>query len=346
MPIRPLLALFITPLLLVPPHSFAAEKLPQWQVMKLENGASLRGSAAGPGSLWVTGTGNTVMRSIDNGKSWQDVSVATNAELDFRDIEVFDDQTAIAMSVGEGTQSRLYKTENGGKSWQLLYTNPDQQGFFDAIDFWDNERGLLLGDPVDGYYVVMMTEDGGRHWQRVSKEALPELHEKEAAFAASGDTLMTGDNGHAWFTTGGFAARVYHSSDYGHSWKVSPVPLHQENQTSGGYALSLNQRGDVFVMGGDYTNRSAVYPNLASVSGGEWQLADNGQRGLRTDMHCIQRTCIATGKTASDISFDDGNSWQPLPGPGFYTLSASDHLFLGAGADGAVGILALTAPGP
>lgn len=344
MPIRPLLSTFISTLLLLPLQSTAADKIPQWQVKELGNSASLRGSAVGPASLWVTGTDNTVMRSLDKGETWQNVSVATEADLDFRDIEVFDDQTAIVMGVGEGTQSRLYRTEDGGNSWQLLYTNPDKQGFFDAIDFWDSEHGLLLGDPVDGYYVVMRTEDGGRHWQRVPQEALPELHDKEAAFAASGNTLITGDQGKAWFTTGGFAARVYRSSDYGRSWEVSPVPLHADNQTSGGYALSLNQPGDLFVLGGDYTNRPAHYPNLARNVGGQWQLADNGQRGLRTAMQCIQRTCIATGKTASDISFDDGNTWQPLPGPGFYTLSAGNNLFLGAGAEGSVGVLTLPAP--
>jgi len=345
MPARTLLTLLVTTLWSLSSPSQAQDSLPNWQVSELENGASLRGSAVGPASLWVTGTGNTVFRSDDSGKSWQGVSVPADSKLDFRDIEVFDDQTAIVMSVGEGQQSRLYRTEDGGGQWQLVFENPDKKGFFDSIDFWDRDRGVLLGDPVDGYYVVMVTEDGGRNWKRIGRKSLPALHDREAAFAASGNTVITGPDGTAWFTTGGFAARVYSSDDYGRSWRVSEVPLHRENQTSGGYGLSLNHDGEVFVMGGDYTNRPATYPNLAKSAKDKWQLADNGQRGLRTAMGCIETTCIVTGKTASDISFDDGNSWHPLPGPGFYTLAAGPELFLGAGADGSVGVLIPTDDG-
>lgn len=344
MPIRQPLMLLVTTLLLLPLLSQAQQEMPKWQVTAIDNGPSLRGSAVGPASLWVTGTENSVFRSIDNGQSWQDASVSTEAQMDFRDIAVFDDDTAIVMGVGEGSQSRLYRTEDGGHSWQLLFQNPDKSGFFDSIAFWDDKRGLLLGDPVDGYYVIMATEDGGRHWKRIPEEALPPLHRKEAAFAASGNTLITGDEGKAWFTTGGFAARVYTSEDFGQSWLQDAVPLHQENQTSGGYALSLNQRGALFVMGGDYTNRPGSYPNLAKYENGQWQLAENGERGLRTALSCIRATCVTTGKTGSDISFDDGESWHPLPGPGFYTLSAGNGLVLGAGADGSVGILTLEAP--
>lgn len=339
--IRPLLTALLSFLLFHSPHSNGAEKLPQWKVQHLGNKSSLRGSAVGPASLWVTGTGNTVTRSVDGGNRWQDVSVPAEREMDFRDIAVFDDQSAIVMGVGEGAQSRLYKTENGGKSWQLLFTNPDEQGFFDSIGFWNRKHGLLLGDPVDGYYVVMVTEDGGQHWQRIPKAALPALSEKEAAFAASGNTLITGTGGKAWFTTGGFAARVYSSNDYGRTWQQAEVPLHRETQTSGGYALSLNSLGEAFVMGGDFTNRPGTYPNLANYEGGKWKLADNGQRGLRTAMSCIESTCVASGKTSSDISFDDGKTWQALTGPGFYTLAAGGDLILGAGAEGTVGILTL-----
>ncbi|SHE79977.1 Photosynthesis system II assembly factor YCF48 [Microbulbifer donghaiensis] len=301
--------------------------------------ASLRGSAVGESSLWVSGTDNTVFRSTDGGVNWRDVSVKAQPLTDFRDIELFDDLTAIVMGVGTGQQSRLYLTEDGGESWQLLYANPDEQGFFDSIAFWDRNRGLILGDPVDGYYVIMATKDGGRSWHRIGRDRVPPLREKEAAFAASGNTLIAGPNGGAWFTTGGFQASVYASEDYGQSWQRSSVPLHQKTQTAGGYALALNRRGDVFVLGGDFQDRPGRYNNLAMFDGDGWQLADNGQHGLRTAMACIESTCVASGKTASDISFNDGVTWQPLPGEGFYTLAAGDQLILGAGADGRVGVL-------
>ena len=325
-------------LLILSINSYAVE-LPSWEAALLTKPASLRGSAAGPNSLWVSGTGNTVFRSVDGGRSWQDVSVKQQPVTDFRDIQLFDDLTAIVMGVGTGSESRLYLTDDGGDSWNLLYENPDESGFFDSIAFWDRNHGLLLGDPVDGYYVVRITKDGGRTWTRIDKNKIPSILPKEAAFAASGNTLITGADGRAWFTTGGFAASVYSSTDFGQSWQRSPVPLHNKTQTSGGYALALNSRGEVFVMGGDYLDRPGQYSNLAQLSGGKWRAAENGQRGLRTAMACIESVCVTSGKTASDISLDDGNSWQLLPGAGFYTLAAGNHVILGAGADGYVGIL-------
>ncbi|SDZ87140.1 WD40/YVTN/BNR-like repeat-containing protein [Microbulbifer marinus] len=326
-------------LLMIIPLSADAVILPEWQTAQLSAKASLRGSAVGPNSLWVSGSDNAVFRSTDGGKSWQDVSVTQQPVTDFRDIELFDDQTAIVMGVGSGVQSRLYLTEDGGENWQLLYENPDKEGFFDSIAFWDRNRGLLLGDPVDGYYVVMETKDGGHTWSRIGRDRIPPLLENEAAFAASGNTLITGPNGEAWFTTGGFQASVYASEDYGHNWQRSSVPLHQKTQTAGGYALALNQRGDVFVMGGDFQDRPGKYNNLAMRDTDGWHVADNDQRGLRTAMACIESTCVASGKTASDISFDHGVSWQPLGGEGFYTLAAGSDLILGAGADGRVGVI-------
>ena len=318
--------------------AFAAQ-LPSWQAAQLAKPASLRGSAVGPSSLWVSGTDNTVFKSTDGGQSWQDVSILHEPVTDFRDIQLFDDQSAIVMGVGSGRESRLYSTEDGGQSWELLYENPDETGFFDSIGFWDRNRGLLLGDPVDGYYVIKVTQDGGRTWTRVGQDKIPPMLPNEAAFAASGNTLITGPNGKAWFTTGGFAASVYTSEDFGRSWQRSPVPLHDKTQTSGGYALALNSRGEVFVMGGDYQDRSGRYRNLAKSNGSDWLLADNGQHGLRTAMACAGELCVATGKTATDISFDGGSSWQVLPGGGFYTLAAGGNVILGAVADGRVGIL-------
>ncbi|MFV8781751.1 WD40/YVTN/BNR-like repeat-containing protein [Microbulbifer sp. SA54] len=316
----------------------------------MERKVSLRGSAVGKSSFWVTGTENAVFRSIDGGDTWQDVSVTGQPVTDFRDIEVFDDHTAIVMGVGTGSESRLYLTEDGGGHWELLYSNPDSTGFFDSIAFWSRNDGLLLGDPVDGYYVVMRTRDGGRSWKRVDRDHLPSLSENEAAFAASGNTLIAGAAGEAWFTTGGFAASVYSTSDFGQSWERIPVPIHSETATSGGYALGRNRQGQVFVMGGDFQNRPGKYPNVAAFGDQGWQSLDTGQRGLRTAMACAERLCVISGKTGSDVSFDHGTTWRAMPGNGYYTLAVGKtvggkEVILAAGHDGRVATLSVKKSG-
>ncbi len=320
--------------------------LPKWQNITLNENLSFRGSAVFQNTLWVTGSKNSVYVSFDAGQTWHDKSVQAELITDFRDVEVFDQQTAIVMGVGSGQQSILYKTIDGGDSWHSLYQNTDKEGFFDAIDFWDRDNGLLMGDPVDGFYVVKRTSDGGKTWQRVEEQNLPKIREKEAAFAASGNTLIVGKQGKAYLTTGGFSASVYISDDYGTSWQRQSVPLYTETQTAGGYGLALNHQQQLFVVGGDYLQRPASYANMASLIDGKWQAIDAGQRGLRTAMSCQGNLCIATGKTSSDISYNGGKSWIPLANEsakagdkGFYTLASDHQLFLAAGADGKVGVL-------
>ena len=320
--------------------------VPAWQQVQVNDQLSFRGSAIKGHSLWVTGSNNSVFVSQDGGNTWQDKSVKSTLVTDFRDIELFDDKTAIVMGVGSGQQSVLYKTVDGGNHWRLLYQNKDEQGFFDSIAFWDKNNGVLLGDPVDGYYTVKLTSNGGETWQRVAQPQLPKMLAKEAAFAASGNTAIVGSKGNAWITTGGFSASVYKSNDYGKTWQRQTVPLFNETQTAGGYGLALNSQQQLFVLGGDYQQRPAKYANMATLINDQWHVVNAGEHGLRTAMSCEGVICIATGKTSSDISYNNGKNWQILKNnnsikddQGFYTLASDDMVFLAAGASGKIGVL-------
>jgi len=318
---------------------------PSWQHTVLPNSPSLRGSAMIDDSLWVSGINNTVFVSQDAGKTWLDKSVDIPLKTGFRDIALFDSKTAIVMGVGSGEQSVLYKTIDGGDRWKLLYQNKDKEGFFDSIAFWDRNNGLLMGDPVGGFYVIKKTSDGGKTWRRININKIPKITEKEAAFAASGNTLIVGEQGKAWLTTGGFSASVYSSEDFGESWKRHAVPLFSDTQTAGGYGLALNHQQQVFVVGGDYEQRPVSYPNISTFTNNQWKSVSAGQHGLRSAMSCQGDICITTGKTSSDISYNAGKSWQVLENPqggkddkGFYTLASSKMMFLAAGSEGKIGI--------
>lgn len=315
--------------------------LPDWQINTLKSTPSLRASAVFEGVAWVAGTGGKIFRSEDQGLYWQDISI-TGFDGDIRDIEVFDKSTAIAMSVGSGEQSRLYKTKNAGKSWQLIYLNKAPEGFFDSIDFWDSKNGLLLGDPVDGFYTLLKTNDGGITWRRISKTQLPNILSQEAAFAASGNTLITTTNNSAWVVTGGLSASAYFSKDFGESWQRFSLPLYTATETAGAYALASNSLGDIFALGGDYKNRPGRYPNIAKLSDlkkqPQWSSVNAGNRGLRTAMTCQNNICFLTGKTGTEISLDYGNHWQVFSTEGFYTIASEGNLVIAAGHDGRVGI--------
>ena len=171
--------------------------------------ASLRGiHSLGAGVAWASGTGGTVLLTVDGGKEWQHCAVPEGAEkLDFRGVQGFDAKTAIVMSSGKGDLSRLYKTVDACRTWKLVFTNPDAEGFWDAIKLTGDEEGpgrptrrmgTVIGDPVRGHFFEAYTYDYGEHWQIPSGEGpVPEAEDGEALFAASNSSISTnGDERH------------------------------------------------------------------------------------------------------------------------------------------------------
>ena len=116
---------------------------------------------------WASGTGGTVLRTIDGGAHWTKCAVPDAAKdgatLDFRGVQAWDAQTAIVMASGPGDKSRLYKTVDGCRTWSLAFMNPDSpNGFWDAFVAHVIETsgggicasgskviaGTILGDPA------------------------------------------------------------------------------------------------------------------------------------------------------------------------------------------------------
>jgi len=90
----------------------------QWIKQSVNTTASLRGlSVVNEKVIWASGTGGTVIKTIDGGKLWNVITVPGAEKLDFRDIEAFDANTAYILSIGNGESSRIYKTIDGGKTW-------------------------------------------------------------------------------------------------------------------------------------------------------------------------------------------------------------------------------------
>src|SRR5690349_20865818 len=119
----------------------------QWQRQEAGTSADFRGICAVTDSVaWASGSKGMVLRTLDGGKTWQNVSVPGAEKLDFRDVQAFDGREAFVLSIGPGEQSRIYKTSDGGKNWELQFTNPDAKVFYDAFAFWDRKHGIAVSD--------------------------------------------------------------------------------------------------------------------------------------------------------------------------------------------------------
>src|SRR3954470_14331925 len=97
---------------------FSAGPKLAWHLTDTGTTARFRGLSPVSASVaWVAGTAGTVLRTVDGGRHWASVGPADASALEFRDIEAFDARHAVALTIGEGTDSRIYSTSDGGSSW-------------------------------------------------------------------------------------------------------------------------------------------------------------------------------------------------------------------------------------
>lgn len=277
----------------------------------------LRGiSAVSHNVAWASGAKGTVLRTVDGGEHWEQVSVPDAEGLDFRDVQAFDQNTAFVLSIGPGEQSRIYKTADGGKIWQMQFTNKDPKAFYDCFAFWDSKHGIALSDSVGGKFPLIETADGV-NWNPVAVKKMPAALPNEGAFAASGTCIATFGKKDVWFATGGPAARVFHSSDRGVNWTVAETPLLHGESSRGIFSVLFWNENEGAVVGGDYKQpgQSDKTAAVTHDGGKTWTLSTAFPRGYRSGLGVLvsplnsHLSLVAVGTSGSDYSIDGGKEW-------------------------------------
>lgn len=313
--------------------------IPSWGVQAVAGSASLRGVCAPEhGVVWASGSGGTVLRSIDGGASWARVAPSAAEGLDFRSLVAFDAQRALLATAG--SPARVYRTVDGGSSWNVVLEDLRPQAFFDAMAFADDARGYLVGDPVDGKSQWFDTEDGGATWRAVPAPFLPTPIEGEAMFAASCSTLLAhGDD--AFLVTGGAACRFLVSTSRARGFSHVALPLLHGEPSQGAFSIARCGDRRFVVVGGDYlapsrTDGSACW---SDDGGATWQNSA-GEPGYRSSVVSLGggAVCVATGPGGTSLSRDGGRSWSPMSEVGFHALAACGDSLYGVGSDGRIGV--------
>jgi photosystem II stability/assembly factor-like uncharacterized protein len=314
-----------------------------YEMQKSKTNSSLRGiSVIDSLNAWASGSNGIYLRTTDGGKNWTEGKVKGFETLDFRDVEAFDKNNAIIMSVD--APAFFFKTTDGGKSWKRRYMNRDAKIFFDGIAFWDDKNGIAFSDPIDGKFFIVSTKNGGDTWKEFPSLYMPSALNGEGGFAASGTSVAVSGKDLAWIGAGGAErTRIFLSQDGGENWRAIYTPL--KNGTSSCGVFSLCFKDDLYgvAVGGDYKNDKDKSSNCAiSDDGGlSWQLVDKNQpNGFRSSVawNGTYKFYLTTGTSGSDYSVDDGKTWMPINTQSFngIGISKSDGSCFVVGDKGAI----------
>jgi photosystem II stability/assembly factor-like uncharacterized protein len=289
----------------------------QWSLQQSHTTSDLRSvDALSETTAWASGDSGTVLRTTDGGATWQSCAVPKGAEkLDLVGVQGSDENTAVAVSTGQGSLSRVYKTADGCRTWKLVFTNPDAGGSFKGIRRMTDRQFYLLGDPVDGKFSIFYSGDSGDTWNGTDDPGL-DSEKGEGAFSPGNGALVA---------VGPFLFFGSRSSSGLHLYHTYP---HCETgtQNSGGCPIAW-AKTDVPLASGD--------PAKA-----EFSLAARTQVNMRDGS--VQTVLVAVGSASAGsaaTSRDDGKSWKPAaaqPAAGLLGLAYGSfaRLWIAVGPNG------------
>ena len=333
---------FILTFLVNPLFLFAQQ--PKLEMLTSGTATSIRGlSVVSDQVIWVSGSKGTIGRSVDGGQTWKWSVVNGFEKNDFRDIEAFDANTAIIMSVD--APAYILKTTNGGDSWKIVYENKTKGMFLDAMEFWNDIAGIVIGDPVDGKFFVARTFDGGMSWQEIPLKNRPEADSGEACFASSGTNIAVLDRDEAVFVSGGLRSRLF--------TRNPPVnlPLIQGTESTGANSIAVwNNRKmqggrKMIVVGGDFTQAAATQKNCfySNDRGKTWNAPVTPPHGYRSCVaYFTMDKAVSCGLNGIDITTDGGQNWTWISQEGFHVCrkAKNGNLIFFAGNNGKIGKIA------
>ena len=295
---------------------------------------SLRGlSVVSDKTVWVSGSSGTVGFTLDGGINWHWINVNGFEKSDFRDIEAFDDSTALIMAVDK--PAYILKTSDAGKSWRTVYSNFEKGMFLDAIDF-NKSNGVVIGDPIEGKFFVATTKDAGETWLDIPFAQRPKADSGEACFASSGTNVRLLTNNKLVFISGGVSSHFYLDK------KKIFLPILQGKESTGANSIAYKNKKMFVAVGGNFNAKNDRERNcfVTYNSGKTWSAPVISPFGYRSCIEFIkQNTWITCGLNGIDISLNNCKEFKSISTEGFHVCrkSPTANIVYFAGSNGRVG---------
>lgn len=173
-----------------------------------------------PTHVLVCGTGGVVLKSTNNGVSWQNMSGGgLPANIDLKCISYISYDTAVTAG-NTGSATFIYRTINGGLNWTQVFSQSN--GSINAIVFKNSQLGFALGNPVAGRWSLWKTTNKGLSWDSTG------LFIPQNGSETGYPNCLALRHNYIFFGTNN--SRIYRSSNTGLNW--SYVNALQINTTS------------------------------------------------------------------------------------------------------------------
>jgi len=278
---------------------------------------SIRGlSVVNDQVVWISGSNGMVGYSLNGGVSWKYIIVPGYEKREFRDIEAFNQTTALVMAID--CPAVILKTIDGGVSWKEVLKDTTRGMFLDAMDFHQDKYGVVIGDPINGFFYKASTSDTGNHWQ--VEKSLIHSEIGEACFASSGSNIKKINKRNDFFVTGGQCS--YWRSKH----KKKLIPILQGLESAGANSVACKNNSYCIVVGGDYTQRNDTIQHIAITSnqGNTWFRSTQSPTGYRSCIEFISNhSWITCGLNGVDFSADDGLHFKKISEIGFHVCKKS-----------------------
>lgn len=328
----------------------------------LEEGrkTSIRGlSVVSDELIWVSGSNGSVGKSTDGGKTWNWQTVAGYEKRDFRDIEAFDENTAVIMGIAE--PAIILKTKDGGMTWYKVFEDSTKGMFLDAMHSL-TEKGktfmTVIGDPINGKAFFGVSYNNGDSWETNSGEPLSSsLAAGEAFFASSGTNIFTipnngGYKSQTYAVTGGEKSSLLALSS---NLPKYPLPIIQGKNSTGAnsiaFAPSDNPSSNPsmtrgIIVGGDFAQDSLADQNCVLIQFKKgmpvFTKPQTNPHGYRSCVIYLNKQQLITcGTSGVDISDDGGRNWTLISKDSYHVVQKAKNgsaVFL-AGTKGRISIL-------
>ena len=260
-----------------------------WTTTLNGSGLPVWGSTIRTGNeIWVVGNDGVIMKSLDNGGSWEYFSSGITGN--FKDIKFFTDNVGLA----GGLTGKTMRTSDGGLNWDPKVVGADIR----SIHILDTMNAFVCGGNT-----VSKTSDQGLTWTHMTNPAGSNVDHSDICFVSTSE---------GWLVSEYWYGAIWHTTDGGNSW--TQVYYDQGHPFK---AIHMFNSNDGYAVGpGD-----GIFKTTDGFQTHQWLSFANNAPGTIKDIDFVSMdTLWIVGEDGFIAkSFDGGQTWteQSFPGGGY-----------------------------